>query len=256
MFGKAMSPAEKQRRYRERKAQKTFGNKDAVTKQDGRQSFGNKDAVTKRMAKLETEVATLRTENERLRRAKPVAGFDSGKDAQRKLGELETALAHKDQEIARLKARIAELQQERVGEARIAELKARIADLEAALRKTNRGFIWTTKECRNVEFCTHPDRVAFLKDEALTARFAAAFGTVKSSKGILVDKDAEEGDERLEKFSDQWRQAMSDRFAKQAAQERERKAKTQARYEARSAAAREAARKRKAASSKAKADES
>jgi hypothetical protein len=52
MFGKALSPAEKQRRYRERKAEK---------------SFGNKDAVTKRIAELEAEVATLRAEN--LRRA-------------------------------------------------------------------------------------------------------------------------------------------------------------------------------------------
>ena len=47
MFGKALSPAEKQRRYRERLAAKSFGNKDAVTKPDGRQSFGNEGAVTK-----------------------------------------------------------------------------------------------------------------------------------------------------------------------------------------------------------------
>jgi hypothetical protein len=32
IFGKALSPAEKQRRYRERFAAKSFGNKDAVTK--------------------------------------------------------------------------------------------------------------------------------------------------------------------------------------------------------------------------------
>jgi hypothetical protein len=102
MFGKALSPAEKQRRYRERKAQKLFGNKDAVTKPDGRQSFGNKDAVTKRIAELETEVATLRSENTRLRRAAPAerptgkhlanTGRDSGQLGAR-IRELEAQLA-------------------------------------------------------------------------------------------------------------------------------------------------------------------
>jgi hypothetical protein len=68
MFGKAMSPAEKQRRYRERKAQKSFGNKAAVTK-PGKQSFG-KDAVTKRLAELEAEIARLKADKAELARVR------------------------------------------------------------------------------------------------------------------------------------------------------------------------------------------
>jgi hypothetical protein len=66
MFGKAMSPAEKQRRYRERK----FGNKAAVTKPDGRQPFGNKDAVTKHITELEAQVTRLTAENAELARVR------------------------------------------------------------------------------------------------------------------------------------------------------------------------------------------
>jgi hypothetical protein len=119
----------------------------------------------------------------------------------------------------------------------LAQAKARIAELKEALRRTDRGYIWTAKQYRDVEFCTHPDRVAFLNDEALTARFDAAFRTVRSSKGLLVDKDAEERSEQSDRFADEMRQKMSDRFQRRAAQETVRRAKAKATREARSAAA-------------------
>ena len=87
------------------------------------------------------------------------------------------------------------------------------------------------KEYRNILFCIHPDRVKFLNDESLTARFHAAFQVVQSSKGLLVDRRAEDRDaehharerNRMEQ-SRKWREAW-------AAQEAARKAKAKERYE-------------------------
>jgi hypothetical protein len=123
-------------------------------------------------------------------------------------------------------------------------LKARIAELEKAVRASERGFIWSAEEYRDVAFCTHPDRVAHLKDEALTTRFAAAFRTVESSKGVLVDPRAEERQKQSEMDADWWRKAMGERVRNRAAKEAERQAKADATREARSAAARAAASKR------------
>jgi hypothetical protein len=131
----------------------------------------------------------------------------------------------RDEQIAQLKARVAELEQAQHGDE---QLKARIVELEAALKETGRGFIWTARQYRDVEFCAHPDRIAHLRDEALSARFDAAFRTVKSSKGILVDKDAEERHEQSEKFRDEVRERMGKVFAKRAAREEERQAKARA----------------------------
>jgi hypothetical protein len=55
---------------------------------------------------------------------------------------------------------------------------------------------------------------------------------------LLVERDAEKRSDRLDKFSDEMRQAMGERFRKQAAQEAERRVKAQASREARSAATR------------------
>jgi len=159
---------------------------------------------------------------------------------------LEQELAQAKQELAQAKARIRQLEAEvarkRETAPQIDPAKHdRIAELEAALKKTNRGFVWTAKQYRDVEFCTHPDRVAFLKDEALIARFEAAFRTVRSSKGLLMDKDAEQEAESFDRFSDQMRQRMAEVLRKRAAREAERKAKAMARSKARSEAAKRAA---------------
>jgi hypothetical protein len=159
----------------------------------------------------------------------------------------------KDREIAELKARIAGLEQERDRYKQMAEsggeqqLKDRIAKLEKDLRRAGRGFIWSQKEYNDVAFCVHPDRISHLKDDALTARFNAAFDVVRTSKDILVDKNAEIRHARNEKFGAQMREEMARSFRERAQEEAERRAKAKATREKRSAAARAAADRRKAA---------
>ena len=91
------------------------------------------------------------------------------------------------------------------------------------------------KEYRNILFCIHPDRVKFLNDESLAARFHAAFQVVQSSEGVVVDKHAEDRDaehharerdmmERFRKGREAWER-------KQAAQEAARRAKAKERYD-------------------------
>jgi hypothetical protein len=134
-------------------------------------------------------------------------------------------LRQREAEITQLKARIAEL------ETKPSPSDDRVAELEAALKKTQRGFIWSMKEYRDVVWCIHPDRVKFLNDDKLTARFDAAFRVVDESKNLLVDKKAENRDaehharerNRMEQ-SRKWREAW-------AAQEAARKAKAKERYE-------------------------
>jgi hypothetical protein len=205
----AMTAAERLRRHRlKHRQEKKPGENDALARAHAR------------IAEVERERDHYKHELRQAKRAEPATKPEPDR---------------RDEENARLKARIAEL--ESGGEQE--KLKARNAELEAALKKADRAFIWTAKQYRDIEFCTHPDRVAHLKDEGLTARFNAAFRTVKASKGILVDKDTEEVDtEDLERWSE--------RFRKRDAREAERQAKAQARYDARSTAARKAARKRAA----------
>jgi hypothetical protein len=148
----------------------------------------------------------------------------------REIAQLKAQLEAGDLLITRLKARIAELEA-----AKPPAPDARVAELEAALKKTKRGFIWSVKEYRNILFCIHPDRVKFLNDESLAARFHAAFQVVQSSEGVVVDKHAEDRDaehharerdmmERFRKGREAWER-------KQAAQEAARRAKAKERYD-------------------------
>ena len=100
------------------------------------------------------------------------------------------------------------------------------------------------KEYRNILFCIHPDRVKFLNDESLTARFHAAFQVVQSSKGLLVDRRAEDRDAehhaRERDMMEQFRKGREAAERKQAARQAARSAKAKERYERKKAAAKAA----------------
>jgi hypothetical protein len=115
----AMTAAEKQRRYRERK----FGNKAAVTKPDGKQSFGNEGVVTKRIAELEAEVARLTAANAELARVR----------------ELEAEIASVPPPGLAKQADAASLP------------KSYRERFEAMCRRQAREFEWRVKEAANVE---------------------------------------------------------------------------------------------------------
>jgi hypothetical protein len=100
----------------------------------------------------------------------------------------------KDQETAQLKARIAELEvtQER---------------LQAALHRKRDGI--SRKEYTNLLFCLHPDRVAFLNDAKLTARFTAARQTLQVHEKLLVDKNTERQERERYKREDERARRMA-----------------------------------------------
>jgi molybdopterin converting factor small subunit len=152
----------------------------------------------------------------------------------REIANLKAALTAKDAEIEKLKKRAAELE---AAPAQSTADKDKIAELENAIKMTRRGFIWTMKQYRDVEYCTHPDRIAHLKDKDLSARFDTAFRVVKSSKGILVDVRAEEDQRRRDKLTDDGREHIAEVLRKRLEKDVADRAKAKARYEARKAAA-------------------
>jgi hypothetical protein len=193
---RAMSPAEKQRRYRERK----FGNKPPVTKpataklaeeQAARiaeleaelAEFRNKDTVTKSstMAKFARERAKLQREVEQLKAALAarssgltkarVQGRPGGLGDLSEVGTLQRRIKHLKLEIARLKAALAE-------EPDMAKLRLKAVDQAAQIRqlqqqvrkvvkerdqyqirwKSGAQYLLTAENFRVLVKAVHPDR--------------------------------------------------------------------------------------------------
>jgi hypothetical protein len=91
-----------------------------------------------------------------------------------RLGALEMTISLNAQHIETLRADV-KYRDDIVKKAHavIAKLKSDNAALAAENNLRNRGL--TQNEYRNLQFCLHPDRVASLRDDELTARYTRAF---------------------------------------------------------------------------------
>jgi hypothetical protein len=136
--------------------------------------------------------------------------LDRIRELQERLRPALQAVAAKDQEIAQLKDRIAELEME--------------LELSLFTLRNGRDGIHR-KEYLNLLFCLHPDRVALLKDEKLTECFNAALQTLQAHEQLLVDENAEKRDRSRYERDHRTAAGEAEHFRKKAKRDAARKAK-------------------------------
>jgi hypothetical protein len=99
--------------------------------------------------------------------APPVIDHAVTASLQAKVAELQAAIERKEQRIKNLET--AHLLSDKIlkrADDTIAELRKQVREQQPAV---------TSAQYRNLQFCLHPDRVASLRDDELTARYTAAF---------------------------------------------------------------------------------